>query len=93
MFVSTKLGTIVKLLSGGKFSTSERLSAPEPPDGGLTRLGIAALALYQGGELSPQERGNRQTTLGSEHARLSKRLFIEGECDVSSRGHEKTCST
>jgi hypothetical protein len=83
MFVSTKLGTIVKL------SASERLTAPQPPDRSLARFGVAALALYQGGELSPQERRNRETPLRGKYTCLTERLLIEGERDVSRRGHGK----
>ena len=85
--MSTKLGTIVKFLSGGKSSASERLSAPEPPDRSFARFRVAALAFHQGGELSPEECGNRKAPLRGEHTGLAKRLLIERERDISGCGH------
>ena len=91
--MSTKLGTIVKLLSGRQRSTPERLAAPESPDRRVARFGVATLTLHQGGKLSPEEGRNREATLRSKHARLAECLLIEGERDVACRGHENTCST
>jgi hypothetical protein len=44
--VSTKLGTIVKLLSGRRLSTAERLTAAEPADSRVACFGITTLALH-----------------------------------------------
>jgi hypothetical protein len=74
--VSTKLGTVVQLLSSKRFSASQRLPASEPADSSVARFGIATLALDQCGELSPQERRNRKTPLRGKYARFSECLLV-----------------
>jgi hypothetical protein len=93
MLMSTTLCAVVQFLSGRKLSTQERPSAAQPADGCFSRLGIAALAFYQGGELPTQERRHRKSSLCGQHAHLAERRLLESEPNVSNRGHETTCST
>jgi hypothetical protein len=87
--VSTKLGTVVELLSGREFPTAQGLSAAQAPDRSFSCPRIASLTLYQRGDLLAQKRRHRQSSLGSEHPSLAQGLLVEGERDVSGVGHDE----
>jgi hypothetical protein len=51
---------------------------------GLPRLGVAALSLYEPGDLGPKERRHRKSALSSQNASFAQRLIVDGERNISS---------
>jgi hypothetical protein len=89
MLVSTKLGTVVQLLSRGQLSSAEGLATAQASNSGIACFAIAALPFDYGGEFTAQERRHRESSFSGEHPGFAKRLFVESERDVSRAAHVK----
>src|SRR5687767_2936556 len=85
MLVSTKLATLVQLVSSGQLLRSQRLTPRQPPQCTLPRPGVAPLLVHEAGQLPAQERRDRDTLLGGEDPRLLQDLFVQKQGDVPSQ--------
>lgn len=78
MLVSTKSGTVVKILSLGNRTTTQRLSALETTNSFLPCFHVAPLTLHDARKFSAEQCGHRDSLVGGKNAGFSQDRFIEG---------------
>src|SRR5579864_1376415 len=98
MLVSTKMGTVVKLVSRGQRAAAQVRTSLEPFESSPPRGLVGLVLRHETRQLFAQKRRHRTVAARCQHPRLVNQVLVEGQCHVaahrlSSRSTLSTCST